>query len=147
MDSPQLETDCETFNRTSRHWKKKPNLKEFVKRRHLSMKLLSEDTTKVLHRDDDFGDGTPACRECTDPRADSDSRLFAAFRERTIMGSVLHIHIIKFLGNYGIEIQIPSTTSPTRTSWVVISLRFDETKIAKCVPEAWKLRILGPRLD
>ena len=73
----------------------------------------------VLHVDD-FGDRTPACIEYTHLRADSDSRLFAAIRERTIIGPVPQVHIIKFLGKYGIEIQIPSTTSPMQTSWEVV---------------------------
>ena len=68
--------------------------------------------------DHGFGDRILARREYTHPRADSDSRLFAAVRERTIIGRVLQVHIIKFLGKYGIEIQISSTTSPTCASWV-----------------------------
>ena len=84
MKSPQLETYCEKFNRTSRPRKKKSNLKKFVKRRHSSTTLLLEDTTTVLDVDDGFRDRTPACREYTLLRADSDSRLFAADRQRTI---------------------------------------------------------------
>ena len=37
-----------------------------------------------------------------------------------MIGPVLQVHIIQFLGTHGIEIQIPSTTTPNRTSWVVI---------------------------
>ena len=74
----------------------------------------------ALDVDDGVGDRTPACREDTHPRAGSDSKLFASLRERTIFGPVLQVHIINFLFNYGIEIEIPSTTSPPRTSWVVI---------------------------
>ena len=70
--------------------------------------------------DDGFGDRTPACRDYTHPRADSGSTLFAAIRDGTSTGPVLQVHVMKFLGKYGIEIQIPSTTSRTRTSWAVI---------------------------
>ena len=38
----------------------------------------------------------------------------------TIIGPVIQVHIIHFLGTHGIEIQIPSTTTPNRNSWVVI---------------------------
>ena len=67
-----------------------------------------------------FWDRTPACREHTDPRADADSRINAAIPGRTLIGPVLKVHIIQFLGTHGIEIHIPSTTTPNRTSWVVI---------------------------
>ena len=60
----------------------------------------------VLHVDDEFGDGTPVCREFTCSRADSDSRLFVDIRERRIIGPVLLVPLSKFLGNYGMEIQI-----------------------------------------
>ena len=56
----------------------------------------------------------------THRRADSDSRLFVDFRERTIIGPILQVHIVKFLGQYGIDIQIPSTSMKERKCWVVI---------------------------
>ena len=74
----------------------------------------------VADVDDGFGDQTPARRECTHPRAVSDSRIYAASPGRTIIGPVIQVHIIQFLGTHGIESQIPSTTTPNRTSWVVI---------------------------
>ena len=37
-----------------------------------------------------------------------------------LIGPVLQVHIIQHLGINGIEIQIPSTTTQNRTSWVVI---------------------------
>ena len=46
--------------------------------------------------------------------------LFAAVRQRTLFRPVLQDHIIKCLGIYGTDIQRPSTSSSTRTSWVVI---------------------------
>ena len=74
----------------------------------------------VADVDDGFGDQTPACRECTHPHAVSDSRIYAASPRRTVIGPVIQVHIIQFLGTHGIAIQIPSTTTPNRTSWVVI---------------------------
>ena len=69
--------------------------------------------------DDGFGDPTPVRSEYTSPRADSDSRIFAGMKQRTIIGPVLQVHITKCLGIYGVEIQIPSTISPKKTLWVV----------------------------
>ena len=74
----------------------------------------------ALDVDDGFGDRTLVCREYTSLRADSDSRIFAAMKQRTIIGPVLQIHTIKCLGTNGIEIQITSTISSKKTSWVVI---------------------------
>ena len=42
--------------------------------------------------------------ESTHPRADPNAKKCAAVRER-IIGPVLQVHIIRSLGNYGIEIQ------------------------------------------
>ena len=70
--------------------------------------------------DDGFGDRTPVCREYTSPTAESDARNFAAIKQRTIIGTVLQIHAKKCLDIYGIEMQIPSTISPKKNSWVVI---------------------------
>ena len=57
------------------------------------------------------------------PRAESDSRIYAAIPERTTIGPVLQVHIVRFLGTHGIEIPITSTTTPNRSSWVVICRR------------------------
>ena len=70
--------------------------------------------------DDGFGDRTPACREYTPPRENSDSRIYATIPGQTIVGPVLQVHSIQYLDINGIEIQIPSTTTKERTSWVVI---------------------------
>ena len=56
------------------------------------------------------------CREHTSARAESDSRIFAAIKQRTIIELVLEVHIVKCLGIYGIEIQIPSSISHKKTS-------------------------------
>ena len=70
--------------------------------------------------DDGFGDRTPACREDTHPRADPHFRIYAAIPGRTIIGPVLQVRIVQFLGTHGIEIYVPSATRPDRNSWVVI---------------------------
>ena len=46
MPSPQQETVCVKFNRTSEHWERTSNLQEFVMKRHPSMKLLWEKFTE-----------------------------------------------------------------------------------------------------
>ena len=51
------------------------------------------------------------CMEYSSPRAESDSRIFAAIKQRTNNGPVLQVHIIMCLGIYGIEIQIFPTNS------------------------------------
>ena len=53
-------------------------------------------------------------------RADSDSSIHATNLGQTIIGPVLQIRIIQYLGINGIDIQIRFTTSQERTSWVVI---------------------------
>ena len=45
-----------------------------------------------------FGDRTPACREYTHLRADSDSRIYAAVPGRTTLGPVVQDHILQFVG-------------------------------------------------
>ena len=70
--------------------------------------------------DDGFGDRTPACREHTLPHANSDSRIFAAISGQTKNGPVLRVHIIQYLDINGLKIQVPTTTTKERTSWVVI---------------------------
>ena len=74
----------------------------------------------IAYVDDGFGDRTPVCREDTHYRADSDSRIYAAIPGRTRIGPVIQFHIIQFVGTHGIEIQIPTTRTPNRTSRVVI---------------------------
>ena len=54
--------------------------------------------------DDGFGDRTPACRECTLPREDQNSRTYATIPGQTAIGPVLQLHIIQYLGINGIEI-------------------------------------------
>ena len=66
-----------------------------------------------------FGDRTPAGREYTHSHADSASRIYVAIPGRTLIGPVFQVHEKLFLGTHETEIQIPSTTTPKLTSWVV----------------------------
>ena len=70
--------------------------------------------------DDGLGYRNPACREYTLPRADSDSGIYAAIPGQTIIGPVLQVLIIQFLGIMELKNQIPSTATQHRTPWVVI---------------------------
>ena len=112
---PYLGTDCENVFRTSKHWTKVCKDASFFKR--VSIGMCHKTIADVHHG---FGDRTSACREFSHPRAESHSRSYAAIPERTKIGPVLKVHIIQFLGNHRTEIQIPSTTTPNRTSWVVM---------------------------
>ena len=68
----------------------------------------------VADVDNGFGDRTPACREYTHPREDKHFRIYVAIPERTVIGPGIQVHIRQFLGTHGIEIQVPSTTTPCR---------------------------------
>ena len=56
-------------------------------------------------------------------RADLDSRSYAAIPGRTVIGPVSQVHMLQFLDTHGSEIHSPSTTTPNRTSCVVICRR------------------------
>ena len=49
------------------------------------------------------------------------AQALSAIPEGTIIGPVLEVHIVNILDGYGIEVAIPSISSPTYTSQVVIS--------------------------
>ena len=70
--------------------------------------------------DDGFGDRTPACREYTLLRENSDSRIHATIPGHTTIGQFLNVHMTRYLDISGIEIQIHSTTTKERASWLVI---------------------------
>ena len=91
----------------------KSNLQKFAKMRHSGKESLLE-----VCADDGFGDRTPACREYTHPRAESDSKIYVGVPGRTVIEPVVQVHIFQFLDTHGVEVQIPSTTKPKRTSWV-----------------------------
>ena len=56
---PYLEKDCENVLRTS-------NMQKFARMRLFFLKRVKT----IGDVNDGFGDRTPACRECTHPRAD-----------------------------------------------------------------------------
>ena len=70
--------------------------------------------------DDGFGDPIPECREYTLPRANPQSRAYAAILGETIIGPVIEVHVVPVFGTHGLEIEIPSPNNPKRTSWVLI---------------------------
>ena len=70
--------------------------------------------------DDGFGDETPACREHTLPREDQNFRINATILWQTTIRPVLQVHILSISWHQRNWIQILSTTTKDRTSWVVI---------------------------
>ena len=108
-----LDTDCENVFRNletleeSIHFIKVSDDASSWKRVSIGMCYKT-----IADVDDGFGDRTPACREYTHPRAESNSRIYAAIPARTFIGPVHQVHIVQFLGTRGIEIQILSTTTP-----------------------------------
>ena len=104
MLSPQLVTVFVKFNRTSKHWNRVQFTNFFKKKRHPIREVaVGRFYRTALDVDDGFEDRTLVSREYTSLRADSDSRIFAAIKQRTIIGPVLQVHTRKCLGMYGIE--------------------------------------------
>ena len=93
------------------------SLRKFVILERVSIGMRNK---TIAYVDDGFGDRTPACREYAHTRADSDSGNYAAIQRRSIIGPVIQVHITQFLGTLGVEVQVPFTTTPNRTSRVVI---------------------------
>ena len=115
-----LETDCENVFRNQKTQENSIQFTIVFEDASLWKRVSTGMCCKTIADvDDGFGDRTPAFREYTHPRADSDSRIYAAIPGRTMIGPVLQVHIVRFRGTQGIEIQIP-TTAPNRSSWVVI---------------------------
>ena len=67
-----------------------------------------------------WGGRTPACSEYTHPREHTNSIIYSAIPGNTTIGPVLQVHMVNFLDNYGIEIEILSTATPDRIPWVII---------------------------
>ena len=106
----------------------------------------------IPHVDDCFGGRTPACREDTHPRERVNSRIYASNPGNTIIGPVLQDHIVKFLDNYGLEIQIPSTVTQGQASWVIFcrgknrhvdSLSFQDLGRAHTSSESVSIRFIA----
>ena len=77
---------------------------------------------RTIHdMDDGFEGKTRACREYTLPREDQDSEIIAWICGHTKIGPVLQVQTACRLDQYGIEIQIPSTSGDGSTSWITIS--------------------------
>ena len=72
--------------------------------------------------DDGSGQLLPLYREYTLSRATSQSRACAASPEEQLLDQSLNeVQIVKILGQYGLEIAIPSPNDRERTSYVMIS--------------------------
>ena len=124
MTSRHRETDCETLFKDLKNWIRKPYSQESVAQQRSGNESLWEcDSKTIPDADDGFGGRTPACREYTHPRQRANSRVYAAIPGNTIIGPVLQVHMVKFLDNYGIEIQIPCTVSQGQASWVIFMPR------------------------
>ena len=70
---------------------------------------------------DGFGGKTGACREYSLPHDHQDSELVALIGGHTKIGPVLHVKTFCCLDQYGIEIQVPSTSGDGPTSWIIMS--------------------------
>ena len=64
---------------------------------------------------------TGACREYSLPREEPDSELFRWIGGHTKICPLLQVKICRCFDQYGIEIQVPSTSRDGSTSWIVIS--------------------------
>ena len=71
--------------------------------------------------DEGWGTITPLFREYWSSRSYPKTKALSAIPEGTIIGPDLEVHIVKFLGGYGIKVAIPSVANPMDTSYVVIS--------------------------
>ena len=89
--------------------------------------------------DDGCGDRTPACREYTHPRADSDSSIFAAIPGRTIIGPPIQVHIFQFLGTHGFEVQIPSRQ--TQNSCDAVRNSDESSVLSKRSSSCWRKEV------
>ena len=66
--------------------------------------------------DDGFGGTTGSCREYTLPRDHFHSELVGWISGHTKIGPVLRVRVIGCLDQYGLEIQLPSTSGDGCTS-------------------------------
>ena len=84
--------------------------------------LVEKERYHKTHPDMDygFGDFTPSCREYSEPRGEVRSRVLGAISEGTVIEPVLQFVMVKIVGFYGTEIQIPSPSRSERNSWVML---------------------------
>ena len=110
------------------------NLKDFN-----SMPLMSKfeclRTTAKFHRpikngnyhvttavdDDGWRKRTSMCRESTAPRNREDSEPYASIDAEKEIGPVVNIEIATIIDVPGVEVQVPSLSSPGYSVWILIS--------------------------
>ena len=71
--------------------------------------------------DDGWRKRTSMCKECTAPRNREDSKPYASIDAEKEMGPVLNIEIATIIDVPGIEVQVPSLSSPGYSVWIMIS--------------------------
>ena len=77
---------------------------------------------KTIHDvTDGFGGKTGACREYSLPHDHQDSDPTARIGGHTNIDPVLQVKTVCCLDQYGIEIQVPSTSGDGSTSWIIMS--------------------------
>ena len=71
--------------------------------------------------DDGWGKRTSICKEHTAPRNQEESKPYAPIDAETEIGRVLNIEIATIIDVLGIEVQVPSLSSPGYSAWILIS--------------------------
>ena len=71
--------------------------------------------------DDGYGKRTSICEEHTPPRNREESKPYASIDAETEIGPVLNIEIATIIDVPGIEVQVPSLSSPGYSVWILIS--------------------------
>ena len=72
-------------------------------------------------KDDRWRKRTSICKECTAPGNREDSRPYASIDAEKEIGPVLNIGIATVIDVLGIEVQVPSLSSPGYSVWILIS--------------------------
>ena len=75
--------------------------------------------------DDGWGRRTSRCKEYTGPRNQEDSRPYASIDANQEIGPGLNIGIATILDVLGIEVQVPSLSTPERSIWILISRGYE----------------------
>ena len=71
--------------------------------------------------DDGWGRRTSMCKEYTGPRNQENSRPYASVDANQESGPVLNIGIATILDVLGVEVQVPSLSTPERFKYILIS--------------------------
>ena len=111
-----------------------PSLKDFNSMPFMSKIACLRTTAKFYHpvengnhcvtttlEDDGWGKRTSMCKEYTAPGNMEDSRPYASIDADQEIGPVLNIGIATVIGVPGIEVQVPSLSTPGCSIWILIS--------------------------